>query len=206
MGNIIVVTGPSGAGKTTLVDAITKADPLVRLSISYTSRAPRLGEVNGRHYHFITPLDFERRITIGEFIEYAKIYDNYYGTSKKWFSEQLNTDPKDILLEIDYQGLKQVQSVFSEVISVLILPPSFSELSTRLKSRCTESDDAIQHRLTNATEEIKALSDCRYIIFNRDLQQAKNDLINIVRAERLKTHHYLNILSSWSISHSSAHL
>jgi len=192
MGKIIVVTGPSGAGKTTLVNAVAKADPNVCLSISFTSRTPRLGEVNGQHYHFIEQSDFEKLIINGEFIEYAKIYGHYYGTSKKWLLEQLNVDSKKIiLLEIDYQGLQQVQLLFAGLVSVLVLPLVFTDLVARLKKRGTESILEMNHRLSSTSEEIKpflALGriKCDYVIINDDLQQAIGDLTSIVHADQLQ--------------------
>lgn len=213
MGNIIVVTGPSGAGKTTLVNAVAKADSNVCLSISFTSRTPRLGEVNGQHYHFIKRSDFEKRIANSEFIEYAKIYGNYYGTSKKWLLKQLNIDLKKIiLLEIDYQGLQQVQLFFPELVSVLVLPPVFTDLIARLKKRGTESILEMDRRLRATQEEIKpflALDciKCDYVVVNDDLKQAICDLTSIVHAdqpqygeqiERLKFCYHFGALSDFN--------
>lgn len=183
---MIVITGPSGAGKTTLVQALLDADPHVCLSVSYTSRPPRINEVNGQHYHFITKAIFETYIAQGEFIEYATIHNHYYGTSRRWIQQQLNHHTFDILLEIDYQGLIQVRSMFPQAVSVLVLPPTLSTLSTRLQQRNTESSEAITHRLARAIKEIDILSCCDYFIVNHDIQQATHDLMHIVQAERLK--------------------
>lgn len=185
-GNMIVITGPSGAGKTTLVQALLDADPRVCLSISYTSRPPRIHEVNGQHYHFITKAVFETYIAQGEFVEYATIYNHYYGTSRRWIQQQLDRNASDILLEIDYQGLIQVRSMFPQAVSVLVLPPTLSALSTRLQQRNTESSEAINHRLAHAMKEIDILSCCDYFIVNHDMQQATRNLVHIVQAERLK--------------------
>ena len=129
-GTLFIVTAPSGAGKTTLVSGLLERDPLVRLSVSYTTRAPRTGEVNGQHYHFIDVQGFRALRDKGEFLEWAEVHSNYYGTSKRWLEEQIRAG-RDILLEIDWQGAQQVRKVFPKAVGVFILPPSVEELERR---------------------------------------------------------------------------
>lgn len=184
-GNILIVTAPSGTGKTTLVASLLSAENTVRLSISHSTRPPREGEVDGRHYHFVDRADFERRIANGEFLEYAEVYGNYYGTSIVWLREQLSSG-NDILLEIDWQGAEQVRKVFPQAVSIFILPPSIAELERRLRGRGTDSDEVIARRLAMVRDEINHTSDFNYLIVNDDLGRATLDLISVVRAERLR--------------------
>ena len=121
-GNLFVVAAPSGAGKTTLVRHLLERDATVHLSISFTTRAPRAGEENGREYHFIDVLTFQKMVAAGEFLEWAEVHGNYYGTSQRWISEQL-ANGRDILLEIDWQGAQQVRSLFPEMLGIFVLPP-----------------------------------------------------------------------------------
>ncbi|MDN0077384.1 guanylate kinase [Crenobacter sp. SG2303] len=184
-GNIFIVTAPSGAGKTTLVAALLAAERAVQHSVSYTTRAPREGEVEGRHYHFVTREDFEARIERGEFLEYAEVYGNYYGTSATWIRERL-AEGRDILLEIDWQGAQQVHKLFPDAVSIFILPPSLEELESRLRGRGTDSDEVIARRLAMARSEIDHAETFDYILINDDLGTATLDLISVVRAERLR--------------------
>ncbi|MFO1380286.1 MAG: guanylate kinase, partial [Chitinivorax sp.] len=151
-GNIFVVTAPSGAGKTTLVAALLAADPLIRLSVSYTTRAPREGEVDGKHYHFVRREDFLLRLQQGEFLESAEVYGNFYGTSQRWLQQQLDAG-NDILLEIDWQGAQQVRALFPDAIGIFILPPSLEVLEQRLRSRAKDSEESIVRRMASAREE-----------------------------------------------------
>jgi len=139
-GNLFVVAAPSGAGKTTLVRHLLERDATVHLSISFTTRAPRAGEENGREYHFVDVLTFQKMVAAGEFLEWAEVHGNYYGTSQRWISEQL-ANGRDILLEIDWQGAQQVRSLFPEMLGIFVLPPSLTELAQRLSGRGTDSAD-----------------------------------------------------------------
>lgn len=184
-GTLFIVSAPSGAGKTSLVGALLAADPLVRKSVSYTTRGPRPGEVNGREYHFVTTAEFERMLERGEFLENAQVHDNRYGTSHKWVAGQL-AKGQDILLEIDWQGAAQVRKLIPGAVSIFILPPSFDALLVRLNKRAQDPPEVIARRLQNARKEIAHVIEFDYVIINEDFNQAAQDLISIVRAERLK--------------------
>lgn len=193
-GNILIVTAPSGTGKTTLVAALLSAEHTVQLSISHTTRLPREGEINGRHYHFVDRNDFEQRIANSEFLEYAEVYGNYYGTSIVWLREQLRSG-NDILLEIDWQGAEQVRKVFPQAVSIFILPPSIDELERRLRGRGTDSDEVIARRLAMVQDEINHAGKFDYLIVNDDLGRATLDLVSVVRAERLRPARQTDILN-----------
>ncbi|SMF37583.1 guanylate kinase [Pseudogulbenkiania subflava] len=183
-GNIYIVIAPSGAGKTTLVSALLAVDPAVQLSVSYTTRAPREGEVEGTHYHFVGKEQFLAMIEAGDFLEHAEVYGNYYGTSSAWLREKL-AEGRDILLEIDWQGAEQVRRLFDGVITIFIAPPSINELERRLRGRATDSEEVIQRRLAEARSEVDRAALYDYIVVNDDIERAKQDLISIIRAERL---------------------
>jgi guanylate kinase len=184
-GILFVVSAPSGAGKTSLVRALLAAEPGVRLSVSYTTRQPRPGEVNGRDYHFVSPGSFERMLEGGEFLESATVHGHRYGTSQKWITEELAQD-HDVLLEIDWQGAQQVRRLMRGVVSVFILPPSFEALRARLVGRGQDSEAVIAQRLAAAREEMSHGAEFEYAIINDDFDRAARDLTSIIRAERLK--------------------
>jgi guanylate kinase len=183
-GNLFVVVAPYGAGKTSLVTALLERDSNIRLSISYTTRAPREGEVDGRDYHFVPRARFEAMIADGDFLEHAQVYGNYYGTSRKWIEAELDGD-HDVLLEIDWQGAAQVRKLFPGMAGIFILPPSMAELARRLQGRGTEAAEAIQRRLASAREEISHVLEFEYIIVNDRFDEALLDLLGIVRASRV---------------------
>ena len=184
-GTLFIVTAPSGAGKTTLVSGLLERDPLVRLSVSYTTRAPRTGEVDGQHYHFIDVPAFRALRDKGEFLEWAEVHSNYYGTSKRWLEEQMRAG-RDILLEIDWQGAQQVRKVFPKAVGVFILPPSVEELERRLRGRGTDSEDVIARRVLAARGEMRHVAEFDYVIINENLPAAIEDLVAVVRASRLR--------------------
>ena len=184
-GTLFIVTAPSGAGKTTLVSGLLDRDPMVRLSVSYTTRAPREGEVDGRHYHFVDVATFRALRDKGEFLEWAEVHSNYYGTSKAWLEEQTRSG-KDILLEIDWQGAQQVRKVFPKAVGVFIMPPSLEELERRLRGRGTDSEDVIARRVLGARGEMRHVAEFDYVIINEDLPAALEDLVAVVRASRLR--------------------
>jgi guanylate kinase len=186
MSALFIVSAPSGAGKTSLVAALLDADPRVKLSVSFTTRAPRKGEVNGRNYNFVPVAEFERMREHGEFLESARVHGNYYGTSAKWIEAQFARG-FDILLEIDWQGAAQVKRLRPEAVQIFILPPSYEALNARLNTRATDSAGVIAQRLAAAREEMSHLFDFDYVIINEDFDRAAQDLAAVITAERLKT-------------------
>jgi len=178
------VVAPSGAGKTSLVDALLKREPNIHLSPSYTTRAPRQGEKDGVDYFFISREKFEKMIAAGEFLEHADVYGNYYGTSRKWIESELAGD-HDVLLEIDWQGAHQVRKLFPHMAGIFILPPSLGELRNRLKSRGKDSPEAIEKRMASARDEISHVLEFEYIIVNEQFEAALADLVAVVRAARV---------------------
>lgn len=184
-GNLFIVAAPSGAGKTTLVGMLLERDPLIRLSISYTTRAPRPGEANGREYHFIDVAAFLAMRERGEFLESAEVHGNHYGTSRVWIEQQIAAG-QDILLEIDWQGAQQVRRLYPDCIGVFILPPSVEELERRMRARGQDSDAVIRRRMASAEEEISHAPEFDYVIINKDFDEAKQDLQAIIRVARLR--------------------
>ena len=184
MSNLFVVVAPSGAGKTTLVDELLKREPNIRLSISFTTRAPRKGETHGREYHFVTRGKFESMIAAGEFLEHADVYGNYYGTSRKWIETELASG-HDVLLEIDWQGARQVRKLFAHMVGIFVLPPSLAELQRRLEGRGKDAPEAIQRRMASARNEVSHVLEFEYIIVNERFETALDDLVGIVRAARV---------------------
>ena len=182
---LYIVSAPSGAGKTSLVKALLKTDPAIRLSVSYTTRAPRPGETDGRDYHFVDRQRFELMLAEGEFLEHAEVYGNFYGTSKGSITRDLNAG-HDILLEIDWQGAAQVKHHFPESTSIFILPPSFNALRTRLKGREQDSDEVIERRLAAAAHDVAHADAFDYIMVNDDFDHALLDLVAITRSVRLE--------------------
>jgi guanylate kinase len=184
-GNLYVVAAPSGAGKTTLVRLLLEAESAVHLSISFTTRQPRPGEQNGREYHFVDVAVFKAMVARQEFLEWAEVHGNFYGTSKKWIADQLAADA-DVLLEIDWQGAQQVRELFPAAIGVFILPPSMEELERRLIGRGTDAADVIARRLAAAQAEMRHVGEFDYVIINNQLEEALLDLRAVVRASRLQ--------------------
>jgi guanylate kinase len=184
-GTLFIVTAPSGAGKTTLVRGLLARDPVVSLSVSYTTRPPREGEQEGKDYHFVDVSTFKSLRDRGEFLEWAEVHGNYYATSKVWIREQMALD-RDILLEIDWQGAQQVRRSFPDAVGVFILPPSVEELEHRLRGRGTDSDEVIARRLLGARGEMRHVGEFEYVILNNELREAIDDLVAVVRAARLR--------------------
>lgn len=183
-GNLYVVVAPSGTGKTSLVGALLERAPDIRLSISFTTREPRSGEVRGRDYHFATRPEFEAMIARGDFLEHANVHGNFYGTSRRWIEEQM-AEGHDVILEIDWQGAEQVRRLFPAMTGIFVLPPSFAELQRRLEARGKDSPEVILRRLSNAREEISHVLEFQYIIVNEQFEAALADLEAIVRAAHL---------------------
>ena len=185
-GNLFIVCAPSGAGKTSLVSELVMADPQIRLSVSYTTRKPRPGEIDGREYHFVTEQIFTQMAERGEFLESARVHGNHYATSACWIREERDAG-RDIMLEIDWQGAAQVRRLIPEVIGIFILPPSFEALLARLNKRAQDSPEVITQRLAAARDEISHVGEFKYVIINDNFSQAARDLISIVHAQRLLT-------------------
>ncbi|MFA7239320.1 MAG: guanylate kinase [Sulfuricellaceae bacterium] len=183
-GNIFVVTAPSGAGKTSLVRALLEADRQVQLSISYTTRAPRPLEVDGKDYHFVDEATFIAMLERGDFLESAQVYGNRYGTSQPWIESVIGSGA-DILLEIDWQGAAQVRRIFPEAIGIFILPPSLEVLTERLQGRGSDSAETIARRLAAARDDIGHVEEFDYVIINDDFNTALQELLTVVRAQRL---------------------
>jgi guanylate kinase len=160
-GQLFIVTAPSGAGKSSLVKALLEKDPAIRLSVSYTTRAPRPGEVDGEHYHFVGKEEFQLRLGKGEFLESAEVYGNFYGTSQPWIETEM-AGGRDILLEIDWQGAAQVRKLMPKARSIFILPPSIEALRRRLEGRGTDSAEVIARRMVNDKFD-EALADLQAI-------------------------------------------
>ncbi len=183
-GDLFVVVAPSGAGKTSLVNAMLADEPGIRLSVSCTTRPPREGEVDGREYRFLARPAFEAMVAAGDFLEHAEVYGNYYGTSRRWIDEQLAAG-HDVLLEIDWQGARQVRRLFAGMVGIFILPPSLGELRRRLTARGKDSPEVIERRMASAREEISHVLEFEYIIVNEQFDVALADLQAVVRATRL---------------------
>lgn len=183
-GNLLIVSAPSGAGKSSLVKALLERDPTIRLSISYTTRTPRPGEIEGVHYHFVDRAAFQSRLERGEFLESAEVYGNYYGTSQPWIEAE-RAAGRDILLEIDWQGAAQVRRLVPDAISIFILPPSIEALRQRLRGRGSDSDEVIARRLAAAKEDISHCLAFDYLVVNDQFDYALEDLLAITRALRL---------------------
>jgi guanylate kinase len=184
-GNVFIICAPSGAGKTSLVAKLLLRDRNTQLSVSHTTRAPRLGEQGGRDYHFVSRPIFEAMIERGEFLESADVHGNLYGTSQSWIDRQRGLDV-DIVLEIDWQGAQQVRRLIPEAIGIFILPPSQDTLRRRLIDRRQDSDAVIERRLQAARGEIAHLAEFDYVIINNNFDDAVEDLVSIVRAARLR--------------------
>ena len=184
-GSVFIVSAPSGAGKTSLVRALLDADSQVKLSVSYTTRAPRPGEVEGQDYHFVDLTAFMVMLNGGDFLESAEVYGNRYGTSQRWIETQL-AHGLDILLEIDWQGALQVRRLMPQATSIFILPPSIGALKARLTGRGQDAEEVIARRVAAAREDMSHVSEFDYVIINDDFATAASELQAVVKASRLQ--------------------
>lgn len=184
-GNLFIVSAPSGAGKTSLVNALLVNNREIDLSVSYTSRAPRPGEVEGKDYHFVSRETFLAMASHGDFMESAEVYGNLYGTSQSWIGTEI-AGGRDILLEIDWQGAAQVRRIFPDCISIFILPPSLQALEMRLKGRAQDSAEVIAQRINAAKEDVAHVAEFDYVIINDKLDVALQQLNAVVVAAGLR--------------------
>jgi guanylate kinase len=185
MTTVFIISAPSGSGKSTLVHHLLRTVPNLAFSISYTTRQPRPSETDGVDYIFINRQDFENRLERGEFLEYAEVFGNYYGTNRETF-ESAARQGKDLVLDIDVQGARQLKVAIPNAISIFVLPPSRDVLEQRLRSRSQDSEEVIQRRLRGAAEEVKNYTQYDFVLINRDLDEASARLVTIVEAERLR--------------------
>ena len=191
-GSMLMVVAPSGAGKSSLVNALLKQDAGIDLSVSCTTRPPRPGEVNGREYNFLSEAEFLARKEAGDFLEWAKVHGNYYGTSKSWIESQMKNG-RDVILEIDWQGARQVQAIIPQAIWIFILPPSIQALEDRLLHRAQDDEATIQKRVAAAKEELTHVAEADYLVINDDFETALAELNHVVLASRLRKNSQLVI-------------
>ncbi|OAM32001.1 guanylate kinase [Eikenella sp. NML03-A-027] len=182
-GNIFVISAASGTGKTTLIARLLQHHSDIRVSVSHTTRAPRRGEENGKHYHFVSVPEFERMIEEGQFVEYAKVYGNYYGTSTQSL-ESLTRQGTDVILEIDTQGAEQIRRQLPQAYSIFIAPPSLGTLEQRLRQRAADAPQVIAVRLAEAHNEIEQARLFDYLVINDDLTAAEAALLHIIKSQR----------------------
>lgn len=174
-GNLFILSAPSGAGKSSLAQALMEAEPRLAVSVSHTTRAPRPGELDGVHYHFVDKPTFEAMIAAGEFVEHARVFDNLYGTSRRALEDLLDQG-KDVLLDIDWQGARRIKALMPQAHTVFILPPSRSALEERLRKRGQDSDEVIARRMQEAVSEISHYGEFDHVIVNDDFAAALADL------------------------------
>lgn len=184
-GKLFVVTAPSGAGKTSLIEAVMKDDPSLKISVSYTTRKPRPGEKEGVDYHFVDQRTFRAMQQRGDFLESAEVHGNHYGTAKQVILDAI-AKGEDLILEIDWQGAQQVRRLYPGAVGIFILPPTVQELERRMRARAQDSDAVIRQRVANAREELAHAGEFKYAIINKDFETARRELASIIERERAK--------------------
>ena len=184
-GTLYIFSAPSGAGKTSLVKALLEQTSSIEVSVSHTTRSPRPGEENGRHYHFTDAASFEKMVEDSAFLEHARVFDNYYGTARASVDGPLQQG-QDVILEIDWQGAEQIRHLYPEAVSVFILPPSKSALRERLQGRGQDPEEIIERRMRDAVSEMSHYAEFDYLIINDDFDVALQELRSIVIAQRLR--------------------
>lgn len=185
MTTVFIISAPSGSGKSTLVARLLERVPRLKFSVSYTTRKPRGAEIDGQNYHFVSRADFERMLADGEFLEWAEVFGNYYGTHRGVL-EQARAEGRDLVLDIDVQGARQLKDKIPGAVSVFILAPSREILEQRLRARSEDRNEVIERRLREAAEEIRNYHAYDYVLVNRDLEESHETLASIVRAERVR--------------------
>lgn len=181
-GSLFIIAAPSGGGKTSLVNALLKGDPRLVLSVSHTTRAARPREVDGQHYHFVSEADFQKMVKNGDFMEHARVFDHYYGTNRNSVASQLRHG-QDVILEIDWQGARQVRESMPDCVTIFILPPSLAELERRLRNRRTDRPEVIERRLKDARSDMTHWKEFDYVIINDDLDDAISSLEAVLSGE-----------------------
>jgi guanylate kinase len=184
-GNLFIIAAPSGAGKTSLVNALLRQDAHLVLSVSHTTRPARPGEINGQHYHFVAVEDFEQMANNGDFMEHARVFDHYYGTNRNNVAQQLGQG-FDVILEIDWQGARQVQAAFPDCCRIFIIPPSLETLRKRLTGRGQDSEEVIQRRMRDAQAEISHWAEFDHLVVNDNFESALEKLSAIVNDHRAR--------------------
>ena len=191
-GILFIVSAPSGAGKTSLLKALVESTDRVCVSVSHTTRAPRPGEADGQHYHFVDTATFERMVAAGEFVEHARVFDNHYGTSAAAVMSELVAG-RDVVLEIDWQGARQVRARFRDAVSLFILPPSVEELRRRLSARGQDTREIVERRMRDALSELSHFDEYDYLVVNDRFEAALEDLRAVMRTQRLRR----SVMTSW---------
>ena len=186
------MSAPSGARKTSLLKALVESTDRVSVSVSHTTRAPRPGEADGQHYHFVDTATFERMVAAGEFVEHARVFDNHYGTSAAAVMSELVAG-RDVVLEIDWQGARQVRERFRDAVSVFILPPSVEELRRRLSARGQDAEEIVERRMQDALSELSHFDEYDYLVVNDRFEAALEDLRAVMRTQRLRR----SVMTSW---------
>lgn len=185
MANVFIITAPSGAGKTSLTQTAVKKMDNIKISVSHTTREKRAKEINAKDYNFISETEFKNKISEKDFLEYAEVFGQYYGTSRAWVEEQLNAGC-DVILEIDWQGAQKIRELFPQAASVFILPPSYDILRQRLMARGQDQETTIEYRMEQAHREISHYHEFEYLILNDEFETALSDLMTLIQSQRLK--------------------
>ena len=200
MSNLYIIAAPSGCGKTSLVESLIKGNKNLRVSISHTTRKPRADEINGVNYHFVSVSEFQEMTSKGEFVEHAEVFENLYGTSKELINANLKNNI-DVILEIDWQGARQVKQNLPHAISIFILPPSKEALELRLRSRAQDDESTIKKRMLDAENQMSHYSEFDFLVINDNFNSALSDLESIISSSNNSTRHSHLSLEEQSIKH-----